>query len=132
MIHSKLHNKLIKAQIFFCGWCCCNFVMEILRCFSYLFKTCFKESKSMSTGAKSSTSSNESVEVWNRRQCILKVSILALCSRNIQNVKLRLDFVEIWQSYHLSDFTWNQILVNSNGPKMSFLAILETLNFDWW
>ena len=24
---------------------------------------------------------------------------------------------------------WNQILANSNGPKMSFLAILETLNF---
>ena len=30
-----------------------------------------------------------------------------------------------------SDFTWNPILVNSNGQKMSFLAILEILNFDF-
>ena len=26
---------------------------------------------------------------------------------------------------------WNPILANSNGPKMSFLAILEGLNFDF-
>ena len=56
---------------------------------------------------------------------------ISLCSRNFQNVKLRLDFVEIWSFYRHSDFTWNQILVNSNGPKMSFLAILEVLNFDF-
>ena len=49
----------------------------------------------------------------------------ALCSRNFQNVKLRLDFLEIWQIYLHSDFTWNPILVNWNGPKMSFL------NFDF-
>ena len=29
-----------------------------------------------------------------------------------------------------SDFMWNQILVNSNGPKMSCLPILEVLNSD--
>ena len=53
-----------------------------------------------------------------------------MLQRNVQNVKLRLDFIEIWSYYRLrhSDFTWNQILVNSNGPKMSFLAILEVLN----
>ena len=34
---------------------------------------------------------------------------IALCSRNFQNVKLRLDFVEIWSSYRHSDFMWNQI-----------------------
>ena len=28
-------------------------------------------------------------------------------------------------------FWWIQILVNSNGPKMSFLPILEVLNFDF-
>ena len=33
----------------------------------------------------------------------------SLCSRHFQNVKLRLDFVEIWSFYHYSDFTWNQI-----------------------
>ena len=44
----------------------------------------------------------------------------SLCSRDFQNVKLRLDFVEIWSFYCHSDFTWNQILVNSNSPKMSF------------
>ena len=44
----------------------------------------------------------------------------ALCSRNFQNVKLRLDSFEIWSDYRHSNFTWNQILVNSHGPKMSF------------
>ena len=46
-----------------------------------------------------------------------------------KNVKLRLVFVEIWWFYCHSDFAWNQILANSNSPKMSFLAILEVLNF---
>ena len=55
----------------------------------------------------------------------------ALCSRNFQNVKLRLDFVDIWWFYRHSDFTWNQVFANSNGPKMSFLAILKVLNFDF-
>ena len=57
--------------------------------------------------------------------------VSALCSRNFQNVKLRLDFVELWSFYRRSDFTWNQVLVNSNGPKMSFLPFLEILNFDF-
>ena len=52
----------------------------------------------------------------------------ALCSRNFQNVKLRLDFVKIWWFYCPSDFTGNQILANSNSPKLSFLAFLEALN----
>ena len=52
----------------------------------------------------------------------------ALCFRNFQNVKLRLDFVEIWLFYRHSDFTWNQILAKSNGSKISFLAIVEVLN----
>ena len=57
----------------------------------------------------------------------------SLCSKSFQNVKLGLDdFVEIWPFYRHSDFTWNPILANSDGPKMSFLAILETLNFDFW
>ena len=46
-----------------------------------------------------------------------------LCSRNFQNVKLRLDFVEIWSFYRHSDSTWNRwnpILANSNGHKMAF------------
>ena len=30
-----------------------------------------------------------------------------------------------------SDITWNPILVNSNGSKISFLAISEVLNFDF-
>ena len=55
----------------------------------------------------------------------------ALCSRNFQNVKLRLDFHEIWSFYRHSDFTWNSILANSKGPKMLFLAILKVLNFDF-
>ena len=55
----------------------------------------------------------------------------SLCSRNFQNVKLRLDFVEIWSFNRHSDFTSNQILVNSNGPNMSFLVLLEFLNFDF-
>ena len=55
--------------------------------------------------------------------------LFALCSRNFQNVKLVLDFVDIWSFYHLSDLTWNPILAHLNGDKMWFLAILETLNF---
>ena len=30
-----------------------------------------------------------------------------------------------------SDLVWNQIFANSHGPKMSFLAIFEVLNFDF-
>ena len=51
----------------------------------------------------------------------------ALCSRNFQNVKLRLDFVEIWSFYCHFNFMWNQILVNSKSLKMLFLAIWEIL-----
>ena len=36
----------------------------------------------------------------------------ALCSRNFQNVKLRLDFVDIYQFYRHSDFAWNQVFSN--------------------
>ena len=62
-----------------------------------------------------------------------KVSSVAksLCSRNFQNVKLRLDLVEIWWFYNFSDLTWNQFLLNWNGQKMWFLTILKGLNFDF-
>ena len=62
--------------------------------------------------------------------CVCEKIACSLCSRNFQNVKLRLDFVEIWSIYRHSTFPWNQILVNSNGPKTLFMAILELLNFD--
>ena len=44
--------------------------------------------------------------------------------------------VKAWLCWNLlfychSDFMWNQILVNSDGQKLSFLAILEVLNFDF-
>ena len=52
----------------------------------------------------------------------------SLCSRNFQNVKLRLDFVVIWSYNRHSHFTWNHIL---GSPKMLFLSILEVLNFDF-
>ena len=44
--------------------------------------------------------------------------------------------VKAWFCSHLiiyrhSDFTWNQILAKSISPKMSFLAILQVLNFDF-
>ena len=44
----------------------------------------------------------------------------SLCSRNFQNEKLMLDFVEIWSFYRHSSFTWNQVLANSNRPKCYF------------
>ena len=56
---------------------------------------------------------------------------LTLYSRNFQNVKWRLDFVEIGSFYRHSDFVWNQILANSNSQKMSFWAIWKVLNFDF-
>ena len=65
-------------------------------------------------------------------QILIRVRVtLSLCSRNFQNVKLRLDFVKIWSFYHHSDFAWNHLLVYSYGPKMLILAILEVLNFDF-
>ena len=68
---------------------------------------------------------------WNQysRCCEVTICLHSLCSRNFQYVKLRLDFVEIWSFYCHSDFIWNQFMANSNGPKVSFLAISETLNF---
>ena len=61
-----------------------------------------------------------------------KIIFNPLCSRNFQNVKLRLDFVEIWSIYLHSDSTWNHILRNSNSPNMSFLAILNFGKFGTW
>ena len=55
----------------------------------------------------------------------------ALCSRNFQNVKLKLDFVEmiilppVW-FYVKSNFG------EFKRSKMSFLAIWETQNFEFW
>ena len=43
-----------------------------------------------------------------------------------------LGFTLLKSFYRHSDFMWNQILENSNGLKMSFLAILDTLNFETW
>ena len=45
--------------------------------------------------------------------------------------KLRMDIVEISSFYRHFDFTWIQILANSNSPKMLILTILEVLNFDF-
>ena len=56
---------------------------------------------------------------------------IALCSWKFQNVKLRIDYVEVWSFYRNTDFTWNLSLVNSNHPKLLFLPILEVLNFDF-
>ena len=61
----------------------------------------------------------------------LKVLFHYLCSRNFQNMKLRLNFVKIWSFNLNSDFAWNQILAYSHSSKMSFLAILEGLNLDF-
>ena len=48
----------------------------------------------------------------------------ALCSRNFQNVKLRLDFFKILSFYLHSNFRWNQILVK--------LAIVEIQILPKW
>ena len=50
----------------------------------------------------------------------------ALCSRNFQNVKLRLDFVEIQSFYRHQNFTQNEIWRIQTIQKMSFVAILDT------
>ena len=55
-------------------------------------------------------------------------SSTALCSKNFQNVKLRLDFVETWSYYYHSDLMWNPILVNSKGPELLFLP----RGFEFW
>ena len=49
----------------------------------------------------------------------------ALCSRNFQNVKLRLDLVEIWQFYVKSNFgKFKQSI-------MAFFEILDVLKFNF-
>ena len=56
--------------------------------------------------------------VWIHQNWISrKILLTALCSRNFQNVKLRLDFVEVWSFYWHTDFTWNQSWVYLNSPK---------------
>ena len=62
------------------------------------------------------------VDIYSYLKFVNGKSWKALCSRNFQNVKLRLNFVEIWSFYHHSVFMWNQILANSNGPKMLFFG----------
>ena len=56
---------------------------------------------------------------------------IPLCFRNFQNVKLRQHGLGILQFACHTDFTWNQILVDSISPKMSFLAISEILKFGF-
>ena len=51
---------------------------------------------------------------WNYEWMSEKFS---LSSRNFQNGNLRLGFVELWSFCCHSDFTWIQILVNSNIQK---------------
>ena len=71
--------------------------------------------------------------IYTKNNCNKKPisNTVSLCSRNFQNMKLRLDYVEIWSYYHYSDFTWNHILGNSNSLKIWILTILEVLNFDF-
>ena len=102
---------------------CCEIVVDIF----FLQKRILSSSLSLSSSSSSSSSLKLIFARWTNG-----LLPLALCSRNFQNVKLRLDFIEIWSFYRHSDCTWNRILVNSNGPKMSFLAILETLNLGFW
>ena len=67
----------------------------------------------------------------------MKKKIVTYCCSNftmlqkLSKCEEGLTLLKIWWFYCHSDFTWNQILVNSNGPNMSFLAILETLNFEF-
>ena len=58
-----------------------------------------------------------------------------VCSICTMLQKLSKCEVKAWLGWNLiiiltSNFMWNQILMSSNDPKMSFLAILETLNFE--
>ena len=60
-----------------------------------------------------------------------KLTHMALCSRNFQNVKLRLDFVGIWWFYCHSNFTWREIKfqrIQTVDPKM-ILAIFRRSEF---
>ena len=54
---------------------------------------------------------------WSLKTKCISGKAGTLCSRNFQNVKLRLDFVEMCPFYCHSDSMWNQILVNLNGPQ---------------
>ena len=73
----------------------------------------------------------QAVSIAEREHSLIKNCSRTLCSRIFQNVKLRLNFVQIWSFYSHSDFAWFQIFVNLNSPKMLLLVILETLNFEF-
>ena len=64
-------------------------------------------------------------------KCSKKVYELCV-SENDENIKVSNapETFKMWSKGH-SNFAWNQILANWNGPKMSFLAILETLNYEF-
>ena len=64
-------------------------------------------------------------------ECSKKVYELCV-SENDENIKVSNapETFKMWSKGH-SNFAWNQILANWNGPKMSFLAILEVLSFDF-
>ena len=54
------------------------------------------------------------------KSCTYSQIYITLCSRNFQNVKLRLDFVEIWSFFPPLRFYVKSNFANSNSPKMSF------------
>ena len=58
-------------------------------------------------------------------------SWVALCSRISQHVKLRQTGVKMLQFACHSVFMWNQILLNSNGQKVSLLELLQVPNFNF-
>ena len=62
----------------------------------------------------------------------LKYALLlafTLCSRNLQNVKLRLDFVEVWSFSRHSDITWKPILANSKCSKKAIFGNFRDSEF---
>ena len=70
---------------------------------------------------------NHKIFYWKQMRA-QKSWTFTLCSRNCE--------VKAWLCLNLLfcrhlDFTWNQILINSNSLKMSFSAILELLNCDF-
>ena len=97
------------------------------------FLSCPKIKGSTYTVSYHTQPSSYLLNIWNNMKiwpfCVKSLIFEKLGCTMLQKLskcEVMLDFVEIWSLYFHSDFAWNQILTNSNGPKMSFL------NFEFW
>ena len=78
-----------------------------------------------------SASTNQIMDGHNMGPVLGTYSNWCTMLQKLSKCEVRHHLVKIWWFYHHSSLTWNQILADSTGQKMSFLAILEVLILDF-